>query len=116
MSEYPVSQDCPRCGSTDVPTLVVRGPSENGVTLRCRDCGDEWSIERAEELRVVVALVAPTCSTSRPSRYATLGIRTIGGAIFLTRSNKRIALGEQGHAHLLLAVLQSDVSPGSCCK
>jgi uncharacterized Zn finger protein len=53
MSEHPVFQHCPRCGSMDVPTLVVRGsgPTGNSVTLRCRDCGDEWSIERTQEQR-----------------------------------------------------------------
>jgi formate dehydrogenase maturation protein FdhE len=53
VSEHPVFQHCPRCGSMDVPTLVVRGsdPSREGVTLRCRDCGDEWSVQRAQQLR-----------------------------------------------------------------
>jgi len=43
MSEHAVVQDCPQCGSMEVPTLIVRGEPDERVSLRCHDCGTEWS-------------------------------------------------------------------------
>ncbi len=41
---------CPKCGSADVPRLIVRGGGPSGVTmteagvkLQCRSCRNEWS-------------------------------------------------------------------------
>jgi len=37
--------ECPACGSTEVPRLIVRGPgaAADGVSLQCRACHHEWS-------------------------------------------------------------------------
>ncbi len=41
-------QECPNCGSTDVPRLIVRGSgaATDGVSLQCRRCHHEWSDDR----------------------------------------------------------------------
>jgi len=47
------AHECPRCGSVDVPKLIVRG-SENtkgGLSLQCRVCGCEWSDEATDRLQ-----------------------------------------------------------------
>jgi len=38
-------RECPHCGGTDAPHLIVRlGTLESsGVSWRCRTCGEEWS-------------------------------------------------------------------------
>jgi uncharacterized Zn finger protein len=53
MSQRGVVQPCPQCGSLEVPTLVVRGSNgpEGGVSLRCRDCGAEWTNEGTDQVR-----------------------------------------------------------------
>ena len=51
MSEHAVVQECPRCGSVEVPTLIVRGEPDDGVSLRCHDCGSECSTEPSSRLR-----------------------------------------------------------------
>jgi len=35
---------CPDCGSTETPKLVVRGSGmrDPGVSYMCRACGSEW--------------------------------------------------------------------------
>jgi formate dehydrogenase maturation protein FdhE len=45
MTDHDVFLACPACGSEDVPTLVVRGPSATtgGVGWRCRTCKCSWT-------------------------------------------------------------------------
>jgi formate dehydrogenase maturation protein FdhE len=50
MSEHAVIRHCPHCGSVEVPTLIVRGEPDGEVSLRCHDCGCEWSPEPSSEL------------------------------------------------------------------
>jgi GNAT superfamily N-acetyltransferase len=48
----PISEDCPTCGSGDVPYLVVRSSSKqngDGVSWRCRRCRSEWSNSPSDE-------------------------------------------------------------------
>ena len=48
MSEA-VFRRCPECESEEIPTLVVRGAADpgNGMSLRCRGCGTEWTDHRS---------------------------------------------------------------------
>jgi formate dehydrogenase maturation protein FdhE len=52
MSEHAMVQLCPHCGSVEIPTLIVRGEPGDGVSLRCHDCGNEWSSEPSPHLHV----------------------------------------------------------------
>lgn len=36
--------DCPQCGAYARFTLVGMSPHADGVTVRCRDCAHQWSI------------------------------------------------------------------------
>ena len=38
-------RECPHCGETDVPHLIVRLGTldSSGLSWRCRTCGEEWS-------------------------------------------------------------------------
>jgi formate dehydrogenase maturation protein FdhE len=53
MSEDAVFQNCPSCGSAEVPTLVVRaaGKPGHGMSLRCRTCHFEWADNRSSYAR-----------------------------------------------------------------
>jgi len=48
MGGFRDGQECPKCGSTDVPRLIVRGSGAvtDGVSLQCRRCHHEWSDDR----------------------------------------------------------------------
>jgi formate dehydrogenase maturation protein FdhE len=44
MDDFRTIQDCPACGSADVPNLIVRSGifDDNGLSWRCRQCHQEW--------------------------------------------------------------------------
>jgi len=43
--DSPEGRECPHCGETDVPHLIVRLGTldSSGLSWRCRTCGQEWS-------------------------------------------------------------------------
>jgi uncharacterized Zn finger protein len=56
MAKRRTGMECPSCGSADTPKLTVRGSGadasdvEHGVTLRCRTCHNEWSVDTRREV------------------------------------------------------------------
>jgi hypothetical protein len=59
MSDQRMIYRCPECDSADVPKLIVRGSgnASPGISLRCRNCGCEWS-EELPDLKGVTAIPA----------------------------------------------------------
>jgi predicted RNA-binding Zn-ribbon protein involved in translation (DUF1610 family) len=55
MSESEAFRTCPKCGSQEVPKLIVRSArlSVGGASWRCRVCNWDWSDAEFRQLRAM---------------------------------------------------------------